>query len=43
MALDYNKWVKLKSYAFGNKIWLNTKYIKSKQNQKLEIKFFRLF
>ena len=27
-----NKNVKPKSYAFSNKLWLNSKYIKSKQN-----------
>ena len=27
----------------GNKIWLNSKYIKTKRNQKFEAKFFRLF
>ena len=39
----YNKSVKPKSYAPGNKIWLNTKYIKTKHNQKLEAKFFGPF
>ena len=39
----YNKSIKLRSYAFNNKIWLNNKYIKIKQNWKLEVKFFRLF
>ena len=38
-----NKDVKPKSYASSNKIWLNSKYIKTKHNQKLEAKFFRLF
>ena len=28
---------------FDNKIWLNSKYIKIKQNQKLKIKFLGLF
>ena len=36
----HNKNVKFKSYAPGNKIWLNSKYIKTKQNQKLEARFF---
>ena len=31
------------SYVFGNKIWLNSKYIKIKWNCKLEAKFFKLF
>ena len=39
----YNKGVKPRSYASGNKVWLNSKYIKTKQNWKLEAKFFRLF
>ena len=39
----YNKGVKPKSYAPSDKIWLNNKYIKTKQNRKLEAKFFRLF
>ena len=40
-AQDKN--VKHKSYAPNNKIWLNTKYIKAKENRKLEAKFLRLF
>ena len=39
----YNKSIKPRSYITGNKIWLNIKYIKIKQNQKLKAKFFRLF
>ena len=39
----YNKGVNLRSYAPGDKIWLNSKYIKIKQNQKLKAKFFELF
>ena len=39
----YNTGVKPKNYVFNNKIWLNIKYIKTKQNQKLEAKFFGLF
>ena len=38
-----NKDIKPRNYAFSNKIWLNSKYIKIKQNQKLEAKFFDLF
>ena len=38
-----NKDVKPKSYAFGDKVWLNSKYIKTKRNQKLEAKFFGPF
>ena len=39
----HDKSVKPRSYAFGNKVWLNSKYIKTKQNQMLEGKFFGLF
>ena len=39
----YDKGVRPKSYAPGDKIWLNSKYLKTKQNQKLETKFFGLF
>ena len=39
----HNKGVKPKSYGPGDKVWLNSKYLKIKQNRKLEPKFFRLF
>ena len=39
----HNKGVKPWSYALGNKVWLNSKYIQTKQNQKLEAKFFGPF
>ena len=39
----HNKGVKLRSYALDEKVWLNSKYIKTKQNQKLEAKFFGPF
>ena len=39
----HNKGVKPKSYALSDKIWLNSKYIKTIQNRKLETKFFGLF
>ena len=39
----YNKGVKSRSYASGKKVWLNSKYIKTKRNRKLETKFFRPF
>ena len=39
----HNQGVKSKSYAPGAKIWLNGKYLKTKQNQKLEAKFFEPF
>ena len=35
--------MKPQSYILGKKIWLNSKYIKTKQNQKLEAKFFGPF
>ena len=39
----HNKGVKPRSYAFGDKVWLSSKYIKTKYNRKLEVKFFELF
>ena len=39
----HDKGVKPRSYASGNKVWLNSKYIKTKQNRKLEAKFFGPF
>ena len=39
----HNKGKKPKSYAPGDKVWLNSKYIKTTQNWKLEAKFFRPF
>ena len=39
----HNKRVKHKSYTPGDKVWLNSKYIKTKRNQKLEAKFFGRF
>ena len=39
----HNKRVKPRGYASGEKAWLNSKYIKTKRNQKLEAKFYRLF
>ena len=39
----HNKGVKPRSYAPGDKVWLNSKYIKTKRNRKLEAKFFRSF
>lgn len=35
--------IKPRSYALGNNIWLNSKYIKSILNLKLRITFFRPF
>ena len=39
----YNKGVKPRSYALSDKVWLNSKYMKSKRNRKLEAKFFGPF
>ena len=39
----YDKDVKSRSNAFSNKVWLNSKYIKTKQNRKLKAKLFTLF
>ena len=39
----HNKGVKPQSYASGKKIWLNSKYIKTKRNQKSKAKFFGPF
>ena len=39
----YNKAVKPRSYVSGNKVWLNSKYIRTKQNCKLNAKFFKPF
>ena len=39
----HDKDVKLKNYASNNKVWLNSKYIKTKHKRKLEAKFFRPF
>ena len=39
----HDKGVKPKIYAPGDKVWLNSKYIKTKQNRKLEAKFFGPF
>ena len=39
----HNKGVKPWSYVSDEKVWLNSKYIKIKRNQKLEAKFFRPF
>ena len=38
-----NKGLKLRNYTLSDKGWLNSKYIKTKQNRKLEAKFFGLF
>ena len=39
----HNKGVKPRSYPLGDKIWLNSKYIKTKRNRKFEAKFFGPF
>ena len=37
------KGIKTKSYVIGKNVWLNSKYIKTKQNRKIQTKFFRSF
>ena len=39
----HDKGVKPRSYAPGEKVWLNSKYIKTKRKRKLEAKFFGPF
>ena len=39
----HDKGVKPRSYTSGEKVWLNSKYIKTKRNRKLEAKFFGPF
>ena len=39
----YDKGVKPRSYIPNKKVWLNSKYIKTKRNRKLESKFFEPF
>ena len=39
----HDKGVKPKNYVSGDKVWLNSKYIKTKRNRKLEAKFFEPF
>ncbi len=39
----HDKHAKSRIYAPSNKVWLNSKYIKTKRNRKLEAKFFRPF
>ena len=39
----HNKGVNPKSYTPRDKVWLNSKYLKTKQNRKLKGKFFGLF
>lgn len=40
---SFDKYVKLKRYASGDIVWLNSKYIKTRRNCKLESKFFGSF
>ena len=47
-AQELQKWahskeVKPRSYAPGEKVWFNSKFIKTKRNRKLEAKFFGSF
>ena len=39
----HDKGVKPRNYVHNDKVWLNSKYIKSKWNQKLKAKFFGPF
>ena len=39
----HDKGVKPRNYALGEKVWLNSKYIKTKCHRKLEAKFFGPF
>ncbi len=39
----HDKGVKSRSYAPDEKVWLNSKYMKTKRNKKLESKFFGPF
>ena len=39
----HDKRVKPRSYTPGKKVWLNSKFIKTKRNHKLETKFFGPF
>ena len=39
----HDKATKPRSYTLGDKVWLNSKYIKTKRNRKLEAKFFGPF
>ncbi len=39
----HNKYAKPRSYIPSEKVWLNSKYIKTKRNRKLEAKFFGPF
>ena len=36
----HDKGVKPRSYTPNDKVWLNSKYIKTKHNRKIEAKFF---
>ena len=39
----HDKGVRHRGYAPNNKVWLNSKYIKTKQNRTLKAKFFAPF
>ena len=39
----HDKGIKSRSNTPSNKVWLNSKYIKTKRNRKLEVKFFGPF
>ena len=39
----HNREVKVQCYAPGDKVWLSSKYLKTKQNCKLKAEFLNLF
>ena len=39
----HDKGVKPRSYVPGNKVWLSSKHLRTKQNRKLEVKFLGPF
>ena len=39
----HNKRVKPQSYVLGNRVWLSSKHLKTKQNRKLKAKFLGFF
>lgn len=39
----HNQHIQLQSYTLGQKVWLNAKYIQTKQKRKLEAKVFEPF
>ena len=39
----HDKGIKSQSYVSGDKVWLSSKYLKTKRNHKLEAKFLGAF